>query len=48
MPILPIIKNGLSDLPLIKIPKGKAKTITARNLYEIKFAISESLKAIFS
>ena len=44
IPTLPIIKKGLSALPLIKIPKGNAKTITAKNLYEIKFAISESLK----
>tara|TARA_B100000795_G_scaffold60952_1_gene40840 strand:+ start:4368 stop:4619 length:252 start_codon:yes stop_codon:yes gene_type:complete len=43
-PKLPKIKNGLKTFPFIKNPSGKAKSITARNLYEIKFAILESEK----
>lgn len=39
-PILPERKNGFSFLPLIYLPRGKANNITAKNLYEIKLAIS--------
>ena len=35
-PILPIIKKGFRIFPLIKNPRGKAKSITAKNLKEIK------------
>ena len=43
-PKLPIIKKGFSDFPLMNNPKGKASTITAKKRYEIKLAISGSVK----
>ena len=47
-PILPKIKKVFRTLPCIKNPKGKASNITARNLKEIKLAISESEKEFFA